>query len=61
MDGSFGRTAVLAVLLAVLCVACDRANEGSGDPGNGIGPINAQGAKTEDIARSGGLPLGGWR
>jgi glucose/arabinose dehydrogenase len=53
MNGSFGRTAVLAVLLAVLCVACDRANEGSGDPGNGIGPINAQGAKTEDPARSG--------
>jgi glucose/arabinose dehydrogenase len=53
MNGPFGRTALLAVLLAVLCVACDRANEGSGGPGNGIGPINAQGAKTEDTARSG--------
>jgi glucose/arabinose dehydrogenase len=53
---SFGRTALLVVLL-VLCAACDRADERNGGDGDTPGPIDAGGGKTEDTAGSGGASV----
>ena len=48
----FGRTVLIAVLLVLLCAACDRANEGDGSDGGTPAPIDAGGGKTEDTAES---------
>jgi glucose/arabinose dehydrogenase len=48
----FGRTVLLAVLLAFLFAACDRTSEGNGSDGYTPGSIDARG-KTEDTAESG--------
>jgi glucose/arabinose dehydrogenase len=51
---SFGRTVLLAVLLALLCTACNRTNEERGKSGNHIGPISAgQGEKEEETSNQG--------
>ncbi|CAN5691505.1 PQQ-dependent sugar dehydrogenase [soil metagenome] len=51
---SFGRTVLLAVLLAFLCAACDRSAEESGKSGNDIEPITTgQGNKEENTAGQG--------
>jgi len=52
---SFGTTILLAVLLALLCAACDRSAEERGKNGNDIEPITTdQGEKREDTAGQGG-------
>src|SRR5215213_4371280 len=52
---SFGTTVLLAVLLALLCAACDRSAEERGKNGNEIEPITTdQGEKREDTAGQGG-------
>ena len=46
---------MLAVLLTILCAACDRSTQESGKSGNDIEPISTgQGEKKEDTAGSGG-------
>src|SRR5215210_3503461 len=50
--GQTGRTAFLAVLLALLCAACDPTSEGGGG-GSDPGSITVGGEKTEDSTRSG--------
>ncbi len=59
MGGSIGRTVLLAVLLALLCSACDRFSEESGNGGKDIEPISTgRGEKEEDTAGSSGAPVG---
>ena len=53
---SFGRTVLLAVLLALLCAACDRFAQESGKSGNEIEPITTGQGKKENSAGSGGAP-----
>jgi glucose/arabinose dehydrogenase len=58
MTESFGRTVLLALLLALLCAACDRSAKESGKSGNDIEPISTgQGKKAGDTAGSGGAPV----
>ena len=58
MTESFGRTVLLALLLALLCAACDRSAKESGKSGNDIEPISTgQGKKAGDTADSGGAPV----
>ncbi len=58
MIDSFGRTVLLAVLLTILCAACDRSAQESGKSGNDIEPISTgQGEKREDTAGSDGAPV----
>jgi glucose/arabinose dehydrogenase len=47
---SFRRTVLLAVLLALLCAACDRNSEGGADDGKGLGPITT-GASGASVRR----------
>ncbi|MDQ3863906.1 MAG: PQQ-dependent sugar dehydrogenase, partial [Actinomycetota bacterium] len=55
---SFGRTVLLAVLLALLCAACNRTDQDQGKGGNDIEPITTrQGEKTEDAANPGGASV----
>ena len=42
MGGSLGRTVLLAILLALLCAACDRSAEESKKGGNDIEPITTE-------------------
>ena len=49
---SFGRTALLAVMLAFLCVACGQSSQEGGNGGDEPEPIDA-GEKTADVTRSG--------
>src|SRR5215213_7120873 len=49
----FGRTALLAVVLILLCAACGQSGRGSGNEGDEPKPIDAGGGKTEDTAGSG--------
>src|SRR3954468_11566731 len=46
----FGRTALLAVLIVLLCASCGRTGQGSGNGGDEPKPIDA--GKTEDTAGS---------
>jgi len=58
MTDSFGRTVLLALLLALLCAACDRSAKESVKSGNDIEPISTgQGKKAGDTADSGGAPV----
>ncbi len=58
MTESFGRTVLLALLLALLCAACDRSAKESGKSGNDIEPISTgQGKKAGATAGSGGAPV----
>jgi glucose/arabinose dehydrogenase len=52
---SFGRTALLAVMLAFLCVACGQSSQEGGNGGDEPEPIDA-GEKTADVTRSGKAP-----
>jgi hypothetical protein len=52
MRGSLGRTVLATFVLAFLCVACGRINEGSEGGANGIRPISSRGGE-KDIAGSG--------
>jgi glucose/arabinose dehydrogenase len=52
---SFGRTVLLAVLLALLCTACSRTTEERGNSGNDLAPITTgQAEKKEGTAGHGG-------
>jgi glucose/arabinose dehydrogenase len=71
MGGSIGRTVLLAILLALLCVACDRSTEESKKGGSDIEPITTeeepitteepsskgQGKKEENTADTGKTPV----
>ena len=54
IDGSFGMTVLLTVLLVLLCAACNRSTEESGKRSNDPEPITTQGGKKED---AGGAPV----
>jgi glucose/arabinose dehydrogenase len=54
---SFGRTALLVVLLVFLCAACGKTSQGSANDGDEPEPIDAGGGKTEDTAGSGGASV----
>ena len=56
-SSSFGRTVLLAVLLALLCAACDRSTEERGNSDNDLGPITTTQKGKEDTAGSGGDPV----
>jgi glucose/arabinose dehydrogenase len=57
--GSFSRILLLAVLLVLMCAACDRSAEQSGNSDNDIGPITAgQGDKSENTSDPEGASVG---
>src|SRR5215210_6734346 len=58
MVGSFGKTVLLAVLLVLLCAACDRSAEVRGKSDNDIEPITtSQGEKEGDTSNPGGASV----
>ena len=58
MGGSFGETALLVVLLVLMCAACDGSAEERGKSDNDIEPITTgQGEKAEDTANQGGASV----
>jgi glucose/arabinose dehydrogenase len=58
MGCSFGRTVLLAVLLVLMCEACDRSAEVRGKSDNDIKPITTgQGENEEDTADQGGASV----
>jgi glucose/arabinose dehydrogenase len=57
--GSFGRILLLAALLVLMCAACERSAEQSGNSDNDIGPITAgQGDKNENTSDPEGASVG---
>src|SRR5215210_331611 len=58
MGGSFSKTVLLAVLLVLLCAACDRSAEVRGKSDNDIEPITTgQGEKEGDTSNPGGASV----
>ena len=56
--GSFGKTVLLAVLLVLVCAACDRSAERSGKSDNDIKPITTgQGEKEKDTSNQRGASV----
>ncbi len=57
-DGSFGKAVLLAVLLVVMCAACERSAEESGNSGNDIEPITTgQAGKEKKGSNQGGASV----